>query len=187
MSIDSVTAALSATAQAGGTQSTGLSASQMEQARKAAVEFEGMTIGELLQPMFDTVDTDDMFGGGDAEKQFRSLQVTELGKQIAHNGGIGMADSLYTQMLKMQEQAQAASQTRSHARADAAAQAGTQSATSAATAAVATPAAQTTAQSGTSVATPVASQSPTGSQGQVNAEAGGQATGGQATGAQGQS
>lgn len=116
MSIDSVTSSLSAAVKAEGAQSSGLSASQMEQARKAAVEFEGMTIGELLQPMFDTVDnSDDVFGGGDAEKQFRSLQVTELGKQIAHNGGIGMADTLYTQMLKMQEQAQASSPVRTRA------------------------------------------------------------------------
>lgn len=76
-----------------------------EQARKAAVSFESVTIGELLQPMFDTVDTSDgMFGGGAAEKQFRSLQVLEIGKQIANNGGIGIADSVYRQILAMQEQ-----------------------------------------------------------------------------------
>lgn len=82
-------------------------ASMAEKARKAAVEFEGMTIGELLQPMFDTVDTSDgMFGGGAAEQQFRSLQVLEMGKQIANKGGIGLADSVYRQMLAMQEKAQ---------------------------------------------------------------------------------
>ncbi|MFS3136042.1 rod-binding protein [Gluconacetobacter sacchari] len=80
---------------------------QAEQARKAAVSFESVTIGELLQPMFDTVDTSDgMFGGGAAEKQFRSLQVLELGKQIAKSGGIGIADSVYRQILAMQEQSQ---------------------------------------------------------------------------------
>ncbi|GAA4491381.1 rod-binding protein [Gluconacetobacter tumulicola] len=85
---------------------------QTEQARKAAVSFESVTIGELLQPMFDTVDTSDgMFGGGAAEKQFRSLQVLELGKQIANNGGIGIADSVYRQILAMQEQAQAQKET----------------------------------------------------------------------------
>lgn len=78
-----------------------------EEARKAAVSFESVTIGELLQPMFDTVDTSKgMFGGGAAEKQFRSLQVLEIGKQIANNGGIGIADSVYRQILAMQEQAQ---------------------------------------------------------------------------------
>lgn len=78
-----------------------------EQARKAAVSFESVTIGELLQPMFDTIDTSKgMFGGGAAEQQFRSLQVLEIGKQIANSGGIGIADSVYRQILAMQEQAQ---------------------------------------------------------------------------------
>lgn len=78
-----------------------------DKTRQAAVEFEGVTIGELLQPMFDTIDTSEgMFGGGAAETQFRSLQVLEMGKQIANSGGIGIADSVYKQMLKMQEKAQ---------------------------------------------------------------------------------
>lgn len=78
-----------------------------EKTHQAAVEFEGVTIGELLQPMFDTIDTSEgMFGGGAAESQFRSLQVLEMGKQIANSGGIGIADSVYKQMLKMQEKPQ---------------------------------------------------------------------------------
>ncbi|WP_246375275.1 rod-binding protein [Gluconacetobacter takamatsuzukensis] len=80
---------------------------RLEQARNTAVSFEGVTIGELLQPMFDTINTDDnMFSGGAAEEQFRSLQVLEMGKQIANSGGIGIADSVYRQILAMQEQAQ---------------------------------------------------------------------------------
>jgi Rod binding domain-containing protein len=84
-----------------------LTPAQLEQARKAAVDFEGVTIGEMLQPMFDTVDlSDSMFGGGVGEKQFRDLQVQEMGKQIANNGGLGIANSVYRQLLAMQEQAQ---------------------------------------------------------------------------------
>ncbi|GAN70597.1 hypothetical protein ASY01nite_05800 [Acetobacter syzygii] len=95
------------TTQAGTTPQSGLSAQALEKTRKAAIEFEGMTIGEMLQPMFDTVDTaNSLFGGGAAESQFRSLQVLEMGKQIANNGGIGLADSVYRQMLAMQEKAQ---------------------------------------------------------------------------------
>ncbi|WP_246285287.1 rod-binding protein [Nguyenibacter vanlangensis] len=81
-----------------------ISAGKAAQARNAAVAFEAVTIGELLKPMFDTVDmTDNRFGGGPAEKQFRALQVQEMGKQIADSGGIGIADSVYRQMLAMQE------------------------------------------------------------------------------------
>ncbi|MFC0411769.1 rod-binding protein [Asaia lannensis] len=75
-----------------------------DKARETARSFEGLTLGELLQPMFDTADiSDNEFGGGAAEKQFRSLQVLEMGKQIANNGGIGIADSVYRQILAMQE------------------------------------------------------------------------------------
>lgn len=75
-----------------------------EKARQTAKSFEGLTLGELLQPMFDTADiSDNEFGGGAAEKQFRSLQVLEMGKQIANNGGVGIADSVYRQILAMQE------------------------------------------------------------------------------------
>ncbi|MFT8419489.1 MAG: rod-binding protein [Acetobacter sp.] len=99
------TAAQNTATQAGG--QSGVSPQMLEKIRKAAIEFEGVTIGEMLQPMFDTVDTSNgLFGGGAAESQFRSMQVLEMGKQIANNGGIGLADSVYRQMLAMQEQAQ---------------------------------------------------------------------------------
>ena len=103
----SLTSQASLAGQQSATQQATVTASQAEKARKAATEFEGMTIGEMLQPMFDTVDTaNGLFGGGAAESQFRSLQVLEMGKQIANNGGIGLADSVYRQMLAMQETAQ---------------------------------------------------------------------------------
>ncbi|GBQ34607.1 chemotaxis protein [Gluconacetobacter azotocaptans] len=107
MSVGSITGALSSVGQHLSSAQSDTGTSVVEKARKAAVEFEGMTIGELLQPMFDTADTSEgMFGGGAAEQQFRSLQVLEMGKQIANNGGIGLSDSIYRQMLAMQEKAQ---------------------------------------------------------------------------------
>ncbi|GBR20674.1 rod-binding protein [Asaia spathodeae] len=79
---------------------------RLDKARETAVSFEGITLGELLQPMFDTADTsDNVFGGGAAEKQYRSLQVLEMGKEIAKGGGVGIADSVYRQILAMQEKA----------------------------------------------------------------------------------
>lgn len=106
MSVGSLTSQASLLGQQNTTQQTTVTASQAEKARKAATEFEGMTIGEMLQPMFDTLNsTESVFGGSGAEKQFRSLQVLEMGKQIANSGGIGLSDSIYRQMLAMQEQA----------------------------------------------------------------------------------
>lgn len=72
--------------------------------QKGAQDFEAVALGEMMQPMFETVDTSGKpFGGGSAEKQFRSLQVLELGKQIAKEGGVGIAHQVYRTMQKMQE------------------------------------------------------------------------------------
>ena len=53
--------------------------------------------------MFATVRTDGPFGGGFSEDMWRSLQVDEYGKAIARSGGIGIADAVLRQILKMQE------------------------------------------------------------------------------------
>ncbi|WP_237442207.1 MULTISPECIES: rod-binding protein [unclassified Saccharibacter] len=80
------------------------SASQVDKKIQQGAEgFEAVALGEMMQPMFETVDTSGKpFGGGSAEKQFRSLQVLELGKQIARNGGVGIAHQVYQTMQKMQ-------------------------------------------------------------------------------------
>lgn len=71
---------------------------------KAARDFEAMAIAQLLQPMFDTVDTaSGPFGGGSAETTWKPMMVQELGKQIAAHGGIGLAGPVYATMLRMQE------------------------------------------------------------------------------------
>jgi len=70
---------------------------------KAAQDFEAMALGELLQPMFNTVDTaHGMFGGGDAEAAWKPMLVQELAKQIAAHGGLGLAEPIYQEMLRMQ-------------------------------------------------------------------------------------
>ena len=71
---------------------------------KAAQDFEAMALGELLQPMFDTVDTaHSLFGGQDGEAAWRPMLVQEMAKQIAAHGGLGLARPIYAAMLRMQE------------------------------------------------------------------------------------
>ncbi len=71
---------------------------------KSAQDFEAMAIGQLLEPMFATVDTaQGMFGGGAGEANFKPMLVTEMAKQVETRGGLGMAHEIYEQMLKMQE------------------------------------------------------------------------------------
>ena len=72
---------------------------------KAAQDFEAMAIGQLLQPMFETVDTAHAaFGGGEAEAAWRPMLVDAIGKQMAANGGIGLAVPVFNAMLRAQEQ-----------------------------------------------------------------------------------
>jgi Rod binding domain-containing protein len=74
-----------------------------KKAEAAAKEFEGMIIGQLLEPMWAGVKTDGAFGGGTGEMVFRSLMIQEMGKDIANSGGIGLADDIMRTMLQMQE------------------------------------------------------------------------------------
>jgi Rod binding domain-containing protein len=74
-----------------------------EAARSAAEEFEAVFISQMLETMFQGVKTDGPFGGGHAEGVFRSLMVKEYGQQIAKIGGIGIADNVYSEILKLQE------------------------------------------------------------------------------------
>ncbi len=81
-----------------------LSPEQMAKTRKSAEDFEAMALGQLLQPMFKTVDTSKgMFGGGTGEEAWKPIMVDEMAKMLAKSGGIGLADSVYREMLRMQE------------------------------------------------------------------------------------
>jgi peptidoglycan hydrolase FlgJ len=71
---------------------------------KSAHDFEAMAIGQLLQPMFDTVKTDKgLFSGGAGEEAWRPMLVQEFAKQIAAHGGLGLAKPVYESMIRMQE------------------------------------------------------------------------------------
>jgi peptidoglycan hydrolase FlgJ len=77
-----------------------------EAARRAAQEFEALFLSEMLAPAFESVDTDGLFGGGESEKIFRSMMVQEYGKAIAQSGGVGIADAVQREILRMQENQQ---------------------------------------------------------------------------------
>ena len=72
---------------------------------QAARDFEAMAIGQLLQPMFATLDAGHAaFGGGEAEAAWQPLLVDAIGKQMAAHGGIGLAQPVYQALLHAQEQ-----------------------------------------------------------------------------------
>ena len=73
--------------------------------RKSAEDFTAVALDELLKPMFDGADnSDSAFGGGAAERTFKPMMITEIAKQMARSGGLGIAEPVYQQMLRLQEQ-----------------------------------------------------------------------------------
>ena len=78
-------------------------ARNLAEARRVAQEFEAMFIGQMLQPIFQNLGAEEPFGGGSSEDLWRSMQVDEYGKAIAKAGGIGIADVVLREVIKMQE------------------------------------------------------------------------------------
>jgi peptidoglycan hydrolase FlgJ len=74
---------------------------------QAAQDFEAMALGQLLAPMFETIDmAHSEFGGGEAEAAWRPMLVDAIGKQIAAHSGLGIAAPAFAAMLRAQEQTQ---------------------------------------------------------------------------------
>lgn len=78
-------------------------------AQSAAREFEAMFLSQMVDEMLAQVDIGD-FGGGQAEKHWRSFMAEAFGRQIAEQGGAGITASLrgaleaYAQTKAEQEQ-----------------------------------------------------------------------------------
>ena len=76
-----------------------------EKIAQAAEDFEAFFITRTMESMFEGVSTDGMFGGGHAEKIYRSMLFNEYGKVMAKTGGIGVKDEVMRSILQMQEMA----------------------------------------------------------------------------------
>jgi peptidoglycan hydrolase FlgJ len=84
---------------------TGASDPRVGRLREAARSFESMAVAQMLQPMFATVDlSKGPFGGRQGEAMWRPLMVEEMAKTIARAGGFGIADAVFREMLRTQEQ-----------------------------------------------------------------------------------
>jgi peptidoglycan hydrolase FlgJ len=71
---------------------------------QAAQSFEAMAIGQMLAPMFDTVDlSKSKFGGGQGEAAWQPMMINAIGKQMEAHGGFGLAQPIYAAMLRAQE------------------------------------------------------------------------------------
>ncbi|MDO8422689.1 MAG: rod-binding protein [Parvibaculum sp.] len=73
---------------------------------ETAQDFEAQFMSSMAQTMFEGIKTDDTFGGGPGEDTFRSMLVSQYGQEMSKAGGFGIADQIYGEILKMQEQSQ---------------------------------------------------------------------------------
>lgn len=71
--------------------------------RKTAQEFEAFFLSQMFEAMSAGVKTDGPLGGGQAEAKWRSFLNDEYGKTMSKGRGIGIANMVYDQMLKLQE------------------------------------------------------------------------------------
>ena len=78
------------------------SAKTREQIKKTAQDFEAAFIGQMLNQMFAGVETAKPFGGGEGEQAFKSFLTEAVAKQMVASGGLGLADDLQRDMLKLQ-------------------------------------------------------------------------------------
>ncbi|MEQ8388336.1 MAG: rod-binding protein [Alphaproteobacteria bacterium] len=72
-------------------------------ARQAAEEFESVFLSKMLDQMFAGIKTDGLFGSGPSGDIYRSMLNQEYGKVISTTGGIGIADQVEREILKLQE------------------------------------------------------------------------------------
>jgi Rod binding domain-containing protein len=71
--------------------------------RRVAEEFEAIFLAEMLSPMFDGLETDGLGGGGLGEQIFRPMLVERYAEAISRAGGVGIADSIVRELVRMQE------------------------------------------------------------------------------------
>lgn len=77
-------------------------AARKQTVAETAQAFEASFLSAMLQPMFAGLSTEAPFGGGKGEEMFRSFLTDAIAKQVAKGGGVGVADTVQREMLKLQ-------------------------------------------------------------------------------------
>ena len=85
-------------------QAANMSTADQKKIKKAAQDFEGFFVGQMMNSMTEGLETDATFGGGHGEEMWRTMLNQEYGKEVAKSGGLGIASSVMTGMLRAQEE-----------------------------------------------------------------------------------
>jgi len=81
---------------------TSVSPAVAAKARAKAQDFEAVFLNSMFGHMFAHV-SEGPYSGGEAAKTWRSFLTEEYSKNFAKAGGIGIADSVYKQLIAVQE------------------------------------------------------------------------------------
>lgn len=71
--------------------------------RKTAEDFEAFFLSQMFSQMYAGIETDPLFGGGPGEDVFRTMMIDQYGRSVARSGGVGIADAVMREMVRMQE------------------------------------------------------------------------------------
>jgi peptidoglycan hydrolase FlgJ len=75
---------------------------QQQVARDTAEKFESVFLTQMLEQMFKGIKPDSEFGGGQSELVYRSMLNQYYADAISKRGGIGIADAVYSEILRLQ-------------------------------------------------------------------------------------
>lgn len=70
--------------------------------QKALKEFEALVLTEMLRPLFESVETPGIAGGGPGDAVYGALLQEQYATAIADRGGVGIADSVSRALLQQQ-------------------------------------------------------------------------------------
>lgn len=77
-------------------------APQARRADDAAKEFEAVFIAQMLAPLFSSIETPAIAGGGKSEEFFKSMLQDSYAKAMAERGGFGIADHVKSSLIDIQ-------------------------------------------------------------------------------------
>lgn len=70
-----------------------------ERAQAVSKDFESLFVSQMMEPMFGDSVGADAFGSEDTDEIYKGLMVKEYGKLVVQSGGIGIASSIYKQLM----------------------------------------------------------------------------------------
>lgn len=80
-----------------------ISDADMEKIDAVAKKYESVFVSQMMSHMMKDVGKNSMFYGGQTEEIFKGLLIEEYGKTVADQGGIGLADHIKAELIRIQE------------------------------------------------------------------------------------